>query len=76
MPDHPISGRGDKKEIALARSWDHHTPPVGSTLCTTILCALTYIYSPHTGVGCSRYVVRVSLREGVGLLPALVLDLG
>jgi hypothetical protein len=45
-------------------------------LCTTILCALTYIYSPHTGVGCSRYVVRVSLREGVGLLPALVLDLG
>jgi hypothetical protein len=43
-------------EIVVAWSWDHHTFPEGSALCTAILCALTYIYPPHTGVRYSRYV--------------------
>jgi hypothetical protein len=44
VPDQPIFERGDKKEIALARAWGHHTLPEGSPLYTTALCTLWNIY--------------------------------
>jgi hypothetical protein len=42
----------------------------------TCFGAMAHIHCPHTSVCCVRYVAQLTLREGVGLLPALNLDQG
>src|SRR5215211_3597981 len=45
--------------------------------CSDVFCAMAHIHSPKTGVCCLRCVAScVMPREGVGSLPALLLDRG
>jgi hypothetical protein len=46
------------------------------SLCPTALSAMWHISSVHKGVGCVRCAAEVTLREGAGQLPALLLDQG
>ena len=75
-PDQTIIGMGEKGDRHRDPVLGQHTLPEGLALYTTALCALWNIHSLHSRVGCTRYVARVTPREGAGLLPAPLLDLG